>query len=225
MLRNKSVIEYGIIGLGRFGFALAKTLADKGKEVLVIDNNESKIKQIRNITDNAFVVSALDKETLEDAGIHNCETVIVCIGEKVDASILTTLNVISLGVPRVIAKAISYEQGAVLEKIGAEVVYPESDMAVRLANRLMTSHILDFIELNDNISITELVLTSKLSGTSVLNANLREKFSLNIIALERNGKTTIEISPEYILKENDRIVVCGNNENIKKFESYLASVR
>lgn len=225
MLRNKSIIEYGIIGLGRFGFALAKTLADAGKEVLVIDNNESKIKQIRNITDNAFVVSSLDKETLEDAGIHNCETVIVCIGEKIDASILTTLNVISLGVPRVIAKAISYEQGAVLEKIGAEVVYPESDMAIRLANRLMTSHALDFIELNDNISITELKLTSKLSDITVMDANLREKFNLNIIALEHNGKTTIEIAPDYILKENDKIVVVGKNENIKKFESFLVSLR
>ena len=107
MLQHKSIIEFGIIGLGRFGFALAKTLADAGREVLVIDNNESKIKQIRNITENAFVVGPLDKESLEDAGIQNCGTVIVCIGEKVDVSILTTLNVISMGVPRVIAKAFS----------------------------------------------------------------------------------------------------------------------
>ncbi len=147
MLQHKAIIEFGIIGLGRFGFALAKTLADAGKEVLVIDNNESKIKQIRNITENAFVVGPLDKESLEDAGIQNCGTVIVCIGEKVDVSILTTLNVISMGVPRVIAKAFSYEQGLILEKIGAEVIYPENDMAIRLANRLISSSTVDSIEL------------------------------------------------------------------------------
>lgn len=225
MLNHKSIIEFGIIGLGRFGFALAKTLADAGKEVLVIDNNESKIKQIRNITENAFVVGPLDKETLMDAGIQNCETVIVCIGEKIDVSILTTLNVISMGVPRVIAKAISYEQGCVLEKIGAEVVYPESDMAIRLANRLISTSTLDSIELNGDIAISELKLTSRIANQTVIEANLREKYNINIIAIEQNGVTTIEVTPDYLLKENDKMVVVGKRENIKKFEAFLTGCR
>jgi trk system potassium uptake protein len=225
MVNHKAIIEFGIIGLGRFGFALAKTLADAGKEVLVIDNNESKIKQIRNITENAFVVGPLDKETLEDAGIQNCATVIVCIGEQIDVSILTTLNVISMGIPRVIAKAISYEQGMVLEKIGAEVIYPESDMAIRLANRLISSSTLDSIELTGDIAIAEMRLTSKLSDQTVLQANLRKKYNLNIIALEQDGKTTTDITPDILLRMNDKIVVVGKRINIKQLEEFLIGIR
>lgn len=218
---QKAIIEYGIIGLGRFGFALAKTLAEAGKEVMVIDNSEAKIKSIRNLTENAFVIRALDKDTLMDAGIQNCKTVVICIGEKIDVSILTTLHVISMGVPRVIAKAISYEQGMVLEKIGAEVIYPESDMAIRLAHRLISSSLLDSIELSDKIKITEFKLTGKLANQTVAQVDLRHKFNLNIIALDRNGKTEIEIAPDKVLRENDRIVVIGSNENVAKFEAYL----
>ena len=147
MFNYKSVVEFGIIGIGRFGFSLAKTLIESGKDVIVLDCDENKIKNIRGFTDNAFVVNNLDKETLQETGIQNCETVFVCIGEKIDVNILTTLNVINLGVPRVISKAITYEQGCVLEKIGAQVVYPESDMAVRIANRLLNEEALEFIEL------------------------------------------------------------------------------
>lgn len=225
MLQHKSIIEFGIIGLGRFGFALAETLSEAGKEIMVLDKNENKIRQIRNYTDNAFVVYDLNKETLEETGIQNCGTVIICIGEKIDVSILTTLNVISMDVPRVIAKAISKEQGNVLEKIGAEVIYPEHDMAVRLANRLISSRVMDYITLSDNVSISELKLTANISGQSVLQASLRKKFKLNIIALEQNNRTTTDITPDLVLNENDVLVVVGKKDNIKKFEKYLVTGR
>lgn len=217
-------MEFGVIGLGRFGFSLASTLAEaKRDDVLVLDSSESKIRQIRHLTDNALVVSDLTKEALMQAGVQNCETVIICIGEKVDVSILTTLNVISMGVPRVIAKAISPEQGSILEKIGAEVIYPEHDMALRLANRLLSSRVMDYITLNDDITITELKLTAKVSGQSVLQASIRKKFKLNIIALEHEHKTTTDITPELVLNENDIVVVVGKKDHIKKFETYLTT--
>lgn len=225
MLHHKSVIEFGIIGLGRFGYALATTLAEAGKEVLVLDSNENKIRQIRSYTDNAFVVAELTKEALEEAGIQNCGTVIVGIGEKIDVSILTTLNVISMGVPRVIAKAISLEQGNILQKLGAEVIYPEHDMAIRLAQRLLSSRVMDYIELNDNITISELKLTSKLTGQTVLQASLRKRFKINIIAIEHNHKTITDITPELVLNENDVIVVVGKKDHIHKFEKFLISGR
>jgi len=224
MLHHKSIIEFGIIGLGRFGYALTKTLAGAGKEILAIDTIESRVKQVRNFTENAFVVGALDKETLEDAGIQNCETVVICIGDSIDISVLTTLNVISMGVPRVIARAMSYEQGLILEKIGAEVIYPENDMAIRLANKLINSSIMETIELRGDIAITELRLTSKITNQTVQHANLRQKFNLNIIALESGGETTTEIAPECILNKGDNIVVIGQRENIKKLESFLTKI-
>lgn len=224
MIHHKSIIEFGIIGLGRFGCALTKTLAAAGKEILAIDTIESRVKQVRNFTESAFVVGALDKETLEDAGIQNCGTVIVCIGDSIDVNVLATLNVISMGVPRVIARAMSYEQGLILEKIGAEVIYPENDMAVRLANKLINSSIMETIELRGDIAITELKLTAKVSEQTVQQANFRQKFNLNIIALEHSGETTTEISPDYVLHNDDNIVVIGQRDNIKKLEAYLTKM-
>ena len=223
MSQHKPTIEFGIIGLGRFGFSLATSLGEANRQVLVLDSSENKIRQIRHLTDNALVVGDLTKEALMQAGIQNCETVIICIGEKVDVSILTTLHVISMGVPRVIAKAISPEQGNILEKIGAEVIYPEHDMAIRLANRLLSSRVMDYITLNDDITITELKLTAKVSNQSVLQAGIRKKFKLNIIALEHLGKTVTDITPDLVLNENDVIVVVGKKDHIKKFETYLVS--
>ena len=107
MAKNKDSASYGIIGLGRFGTALAKSLAAAGKDVMIIDSSEAKVRELRQYTEHAFVAHDLGRETLEEAGIQNCDTVVVCIGEKIDTSILTTLNVVSLGVPNVIAKAIS----------------------------------------------------------------------------------------------------------------------
>ncbi len=220
---HKPSIEFGVIGLGRFGTSLATTLAEAKREVLVLDSSENKIRQIRHLTDNALVVGELSKEALEQAGIQNCETVVICIAEKVDVSILTTLNVISMGVPRVIAKALSLEQGSILEKLGAEVIYPEHDMAIRLANRLLSSRVLDYITLNDDITITELKLTDKIAGQTVLQAGVRKKFKLNIIALEHDNKTTTDITAELVLQENDIVVVVGKKDHIKKFENYLMS--
>ena len=219
----KSSIAFGVIGLGRFGYALAKTLSDNGKEVLVLDNNESKVKQIQDKVQQAFVIDQLDKSTLEEAGIQNCGTVIVCIGEHIEASILTTLNVIELGVPRVIAKAISAEHGRVLQKIGAEVVYPEKERAIRLANSLITPRALDYIDLSNQYAISEIRLTEKLHGKTIFELNFRKKFGLNIIAIVRGTETIIEITPDLQLNTNDWVAVVGTKDSIIKFERHLIS--
>lgn len=224
MIKQRSIIEYGIIGLGRFGYALTKCMTEAGKEILAIDTLESRVHHVKKLTESAFVIGSYDKETLEDVGIQNCGTVIVCIGDSIDVGVLTALNVISMEVPRVIARAMSYEQGLILEKIGAEVIYPENDMAVRLANKLINTNIMETIELKGDIAITELRLTAKLANQTVQQANLRQKFNLNIIALEQGGETTTEISPDCVLQAEDNIVVIGQRNNIKKLESFLTKL-
>ena len=134
-VKNEKCI-YGIIGLGRFGYALALELAAAGADLIVLDRDEEIVRELREHTENAYVVRNLEKKTLMETGIQNCDIVIVCIGEHLDTSILTTLNLTSIGVKKIIAKAKSAEHGEILEKLGAEVVYPERDMAVRLAHRL-----------------------------------------------------------------------------------------
>lgn len=214
--QKKEQTTYGIIGLGRFGSALAKELAQSGAELLVIDRDEEKVRELREYTENALVVGPLDKKTLVETGVQNCDIAIVCIGEHMESSILTTLNLVSLGVPKVISKANSPEHGEILERLGAEVVYPERDMAVRLANRLETSRVLDFMQLSERINISKLIIPEKLVGKSVQEINFRSRFGLNIIAIENSDSVSDEVRPDYVFRANDILIVSGSRSDIKK---------
>ena len=217
MKKNRGTV-YGVIGLGRFGTALAIALAQAGKEVIALDRSEEKIKHIRRYTDYAFVAENLSMETLREIGIQNCDVVVVCIGEKVDVSILTTMSALELGVPHVIAKATSEEQGAVLKKIGAEVVYPERDMALRLGKKLVSDNFLDFISLSNSVEIRQIPVSKNLIGKSVQESEIRRRYQLNIIAIENESGTNIEIMPEYRFRSDDILIVIGKTENMDKFE-------
>lgn len=201
MLKEELSESYGIIGLGRFGTALAQKLAEAGREVIVVDRCEYKVKELRRYTDFAYVADELTKEVLEEIGIQNCDTVVVCIGEKIDTSILVTLNVVNLGVKRVIAKAISRDQGEVLEKIGAEVVYPERDMALRLAKKMLVSSVMDSITLDNNVEISEVMVPTRVIGKSLEETRFRQKTGLNIIAIQHKGITETESVPGIYLQK------------------------
>ena len=220
-MKKNQDIAYGIIGLGRFGSALARTLAEAGQEVIVLDKDEDKIKDMRQYTEYAFVTENLSQETLAETGIQNCDVVIVCIGEQVDVSILTTMRVIEMGIPHVISKALSAEQGAVLKKLGAEVVYPERDMALRLGRKLLSNSFLDYVSLNNSVEIRQVQVPQPLIGRSVEETEIRQKYKLNIIAIENGRDTNIEVTPDYRLKADDIIVVIGKVNNIDAFENHF----
>ncbi len=211
---KKEKISYGIIGLGRFGHALATELASAGADILVLDKNEDKIREALEFTENALIVHSLDKKSLSETGIQECDVAVVCIGEHMDTSILTTLNLISLGVPHVIAKAKSAEHGEILEKLGAEVVYPERDMAIRVANRLEASRVLDFIQLSEKINISKVPVPSRIVGKTVVEANLRKKFGQNIIAVENEGEVCERILPDYVFREDDVLFLSGGADGV-----------
>ena len=219
MYNNKKTAAIAVVGLGRFGMALAKGLCELGKEVLVIDENETKIKELRGYTEYAYVCDKLSREALSEAGIQNCEVVVVCIGERVDVSILVTLHAVSLGVPKVIAKATSSEQGYVLEKIGAEVVYPEHDMAIRLAKRIVNNNVIDYLSLNNEIEISEIKINEKYVGKAICEANIRKNYKLNIVAIKHGDKIETEINPEYVFSKDEVVVVIGKKENLHMFEA------
>lgn len=218
---KKEKITYGIVGLGRFGYALAVELASSGAELLVLDRDEEKVGQIREITENAMVVKSLDKKSLAAAGIQNCDVAVVCIGEQLDTSILTTLNLVSLKIPVVISKATSVEHGEILEKLGAEVVYPERDMAIRLAHRLETSKVLDYIQLSERFNISKLVIPEKMEGKSVLEVNLRARFGLNIIGIENDGDVIQIINPDYVFREQDILFIAGSKDGLCRLSEWV----
>ena len=139
LFRKKSLSDqttYGIVGLGRFGYALAMELASTGADLIVLDKDEEKIRELREVTENAYVMRSLDKKSLQETGIQNSDVAVVCIGEQMDTSILTTLNLVSMGIPQVIAKATSEENGTILAKLGAEVGTPDGKGTVVSVNML-----------------------------------------------------------------------------------------
>ena len=212
---------FGIIGLGRFGSALMETLTEAGKEVIAIDRDQEKINRAAALTENAFAVDNLSRETLERVSIQNCDVVVVCIGEDVSTSILTTLTVIRMGVPRVIAKVKSEDHGSVLKVLGAEVVYPERDMGLRLANRLISPRFFEYLSLSNEIDIMEIQLTEKVEGVSVAQLDIRKKFGLNIIAVKYKDNVITEIGPQTLLHSGSLVTVIGRRENVYRFENYL----
>ena len=222
MKKNKiEKTTFAIVGLGRFGGALATELAESGAELIVIDRDEEKVREIRELTENAFVVHTLDKKALLETGIQNCDIAIVCIGEHMDTSILVTLNLVGMGIPKVIAKATSPEHGEILEKLGAEVVYPERDMAIRVASRLVRSKVVNYIQLSEKINISKLHVPDCIAGKTVVEAGLRTKFGLNIIAVENNGEVVEAIKPEYTFKKGDVLFLSGGRDGIVRLNEWI----
>ena len=218
--RTRETAEsFGVIGLGRFGSALVECLAQSGKEVIAIDKDETRVREARRFTDMALVVGALDRESLGEAGIQNCDTVIICIAEQVDVSILTTMTVLDMKVPHVVAKASSIMHGEVLKRLGAKVVYPERDMAIRLGKGLVYHSFLDSVALEGNVEVRRIQVTEPLIGLTVRETDFRQKYGLNIIAIEHNHHTDVEFSSGYKFQEGDIISVIGQTGNIERFES------
>ena len=222
MFLKKNKVEtftYGIIGLNNFGRELAISLAKSGKEVMVIDTDPEVVDELREYTENAFIVRGYDKKSLNEAGIQNCDVAVSCIDEQIDTSILTAMHLVSFGIPRVIAKCTSEDQGEILQKLGAEIIFPDRDMAVRLARRLEPDDIINYIELSENIDISKVSIPDSYIGQTIMNSNIRRNFGLNVIAIEDNGviNTTIDINKP--LDSDDKLIVIGDRESIKRFES------
>ena len=173
MKRKDYASSYGVIGLGRFGMALVECLSSAGKEVIAIDKEESRVREARRFTEMALVVENLDQEALEEAGIRNCDVVVVCIGERIDVSILVTMTVLKMGIAHVISKATSFIHGEALKQLGASVVFPERDMAIRLGKGLIYDSFLDSVALGGDAEVRRILVTKKLIGTSIQDMNIR----------------------------------------------------
>ena len=212
---------YLVVGMGRFGTAVALKLQELGNEVMVIDENEEQIQRISNDVTYAVVGDARDEDVLESLGVQNMDCAIVAIGQDLAASVLITLNLKSLGVPQVICKAPNELYKRALEKVGADrVVIPEREMGIKLAQNLVSSSVLDYIELSRECGIAEIVTPKAWVGKSVRELNIRAKYGVNIIALrdEFSDSVTVNLGPEYCLKAADVMVILGNNEDLLRVQ-------
>ena len=210
---------YIVIGLGRFGTAVATKLYELGNEVLAIDAKEENIQRIANHVTHAVVGDARDEAVLKALGVRNFECAIVAIGEDLAASILVTLTLKEIGVPAVICKASSEAYKRALEKVGADrVVIPEREMATKLAQNLSCSNILDFIELSDEYGIAEVSSPANWSGKTIRELNVRARFGVTVLGLKVEGRMHILSDVDEAIAPETALIVLGSNEQIARLQ-------
>lgn len=213
---------YGIIGVGYFGSAVARTLSAAGKSVIAIDTDPVKLRDLSSYVSSIFKTDAISKDALEEAGIGNCSTVIIAIGEHLEASILATLACIEMGIPHVISKAGSQEHGNILRKLGADVIFPEFDAGERLARSLMSRANLDMLPLSDDFSIISIDINPNFAGRSIVDLNWRKKYNINVIAIVNDGKANATILPDTVISSGSRVVLSGSNDALERFRKVNA---
>ena len=211
--------SFVVIGLGRFGSEVARSLCRQGCEVLAIDINNDLVQQISEDVTQAVVGDGRDKEVLRALDAKSFDCGIVAIGDSLGSSVLATMNLKELGVPYVVSKASDETHRQVLNKLGADrVVIPEKENAARLAKSLGSTNVLDYIELSEDYGIIDTPAPEKWDGKSLIELNVRAKLGVNILAIKRDGNITVSPSADYKILKGDVLVVLGDNAALKAMQ-------
>lgn len=212
--------KFVIVGLGRFGYSLACNIAEKGFQVLAIDNNEEKVAKISQVIYNAVQADVSEKETLASLGVSEYDVAVASIGLNVQDNILATLFLKELGVPYVIAKAQDEQFGKVYSKIGADrVVYPERDMGQRVGQNLLSSNLIDYIKYDSDYSVIELSAPESMKGRSLKELDLRRKYNINVIAIRKDEDLNLIPGANDRITEGDILIVMGKNKDIDRVKA------
>jgi trk system potassium uptake protein TrkA len=217
-MKNKHK-QFAVIGLGRFGTSVASALYKLGYEVLAIDADEERVQKFSEEVTHVVQADTTNENSLKALGIRNFDVVVVAIGEDIQANVLTTLLLKDLGVKHIVAKARNELHGKMLAKIGADrVVYPEQDMGQRVAHNLVSTNVLEYIELSPDLSIVEITAPRSLTGQSLAEANLRVKYEVNVVAIKRNEELIVPPQPNEKIKDGDALIFVGQTSGIQKLE-------
>ena len=211
--------SYMVIGMGRFGTEVARQLCILGCEVLAIDTSAELVQQVANDVTHAVVADARDKEVLKALGAKDFDCAVVAIGGDLGNSVLATMNVKELGVPKVVCKAHDDTHRQVLLKLGADqVVIPEQENAGRLARSLSSHNVLDYIELSEDYGIIEVPAPKSWQGKSLRELNVRAKLGVNIIAIKSEGGINVSPAADYTIATKDVMVVLGDSIALKEVQ-------
>ncbi|APC41726.1 potassium channel family protein [Clostridium estertheticum] len=214
--------QFIVIGLGRFGTAVAETLYALGNDVLAVDSDEEVVQNISDSVTHSVQVDANDENSLRALGIRNFDCAVIGIGDNIQSSILATVLAKELGVKYVITKATNALHAKVLYKIGADrVVFPERDMGERVAHNLVSSNILDYIELSPDYSIAEVVSPIEWHNKTLRELNIRAKYGINVMAIKRNNDVDVSLSADNIIEPGDIIVAIGSIEELNALENLV----
>lgn len=209
--------QYGVLGLGRFGSKVARELYFKKQEVIVIDKDENVIQGIKDQVTHAFVGDITDENALKEAGICDCDVVIVGESSSIESNIIATQISKSMGIKKIICKARNTVHGKILQKLGAnEVVYPEQDTAIKLVNRLTSSGVLDYFELDENIHIVGATAPKRWENKSLTELELRKKSNVSVLGIQRGDERLIVPSGDSVIQPDDVLILLGEEEALKK---------
>jgi len=214
--------KFAVIGLGKFGIHIAKTLFEDGHEVIAIDSDKARVQAINSHCNEAIVMDATDKDRLGPLGLESLNAVIVSTGTNISSSILICLHLQEIGVKKIIAKAVNIDHGKILKKVGAtEIAYPEKDMAVRVARGLSTPNIMDYIPLAEDYSLVQVDPPRAFIGKSLKELNLRAKYSVFVIAVKEIVPDNFILVPpaDFVIKDSDILMILGKSENIKNIKA------
>lgn len=212
--------QYLVLGLGRFGMSLARTLCELGQEVLAVDADEEAVNAVAPYVTQALQLDATDETLLNDLGVENFDAAVVSIGQNTRDSILISVLLKELGVKYLIAKANDELHAKVLRKIGADrVVFPERDMGARLARAIITPNVLELMNLSDDYQIIEIRLPEKWNGDSIIGVNVRRKYGVSILAIHRRDRFLVSPAADMLFEEGDTLLVMGKKEDIERLET------
>ena len=211
---------YAVFGLGRYGTAVAKELVENGQEVIAVDNDQKIVNDASAFLPVCKCSDVTDAEVIARLGIADIDTVIVCMADNLEGSVMAVTLCKEVGVKTVIAKCADEMSGRILEKVGADkVVLPESESGIRLAKNLLSSGFVDMIELSQDASLIELDIRAEWVGKSLIELNLRGKYGLNVVALHFDNRIVTEIDPRAPLRPATKLIVIGNAAKLKKLRS------
>lgn len=210
---------FAVLGIGNFGTSVANSLAEMGYDVLALDNDEDHFKNLSESVAQTVVGDVTSEAFLRSVGIRNFDVAIVAIGNDLQASILTTILLKEAEIPYIVAKAQSELHEKVLKKVGANrVIFPEKDMGVRIAYSLTATKVLDLLELSETDSIMEIIPPQTWVGKSLIQSKIREKFDVSIIAIKNGEKIITSPHADYVINQDDLLIVIGSNEKINKVQ-------
>lgn len=217
--KKKKKPEFAVIGLGRFGRSVVKTLVNKGFSVLGVDRDEESVQVVLDLCTQAVILDSTNEDALRELGIGAFDTVVVAIGTDFESNLITTAALKAIGVRRVICKALSTRQKDILLRIGAdEVVQPEADAGHQLGLELAAPNLLDRIPLGDKHTILELMVTSSMDGKTLVEADFRNLYDVTVMAVKRENDITVSLSGAFLMQEGDILVVLGEVDKITKLE-------
>ncbi len=211
---NKS---FAVFGLGRFGRKVALSLYDMGAEVMVVDRDQELLEKLSGHVTYAIEADLSDAEDIKGLGIENTDVVIVAMGSDLTSSIMSVMVSKEIGVPYVVAKASDERMGSILEKVGADkVIFPEEETAMRTARKLMSDSFLEFFDIDDNLCLLEMRPKKEWIGKNLIELNLREQYSINVVAIKSNNEMRSYIDPKKPLSESDELLVIAEKDDLKK---------